>query len=90
MIGAALAGVTGEFLGTHTRLVLLPLFSYLIMIPIVAWWAIGIFFIYSMGTPQYKPGWMVAYMVPNTTSAGLFWYMIFGILWLIALVSAIT
>jgi hypothetical protein len=32
------------------------------MFPIIAWWALTIFFLYSMGEPKFQPGWMIAYM----------------------------
>lgn len=52
-IGSSIMECSGQFLGTHLRLVFVPIFITIIILPIILWWAVTIIFLFSTGTPVF-------------------------------------
>jgi len=80
----------GDFISSNTRIALVPSFITIIILPIVAWWAVSLVFLYSIGTPKYVERDLIASMELDAKTNYFFWYFLFGLFWLIAFFIALS
>jgi hypothetical protein len=55
-LGAAVIEACSDFVGSTTRIGLVPTVTFIFYLPVFCWWAIGSVFIIATGTFKYNPG----------------------------------
>ena len=76
-------------MASNQRVVLLPVMVYLVMVPVICIWLWAVAYLMSIGTPVYKPNSFTGSMTYDNYIVYLFLFMLFGLIWIIALMSAI-
>jgi hypothetical protein len=87
-LGASVIEACSDFVGSTTRLGLVPTITFLCYIPIFCWWVIGSVFVYATGTFKYKPGDAFPTSTLKTAETAMFWVLLFGMLWIIIWLAA--
>jgi len=54
-IAAAITAASSDFLSANTRIILLPIMTYILMIPVTGMWLFSTLHLMSIGTPIYVP-----------------------------------
>ena len=88
-LGASILQASSDFLSSNTRIILMPVFIYILMIPIAGVWLFSTVHLMSLGTPYYIPDSYVSGMIYENTITYLFLFMLFGLFWVIAFLDAI-
>lgn len=55
-IGADIMAAAGDFVSTCPRITLVPIFCYILCLPVVAWYAATNVYLYSTGEPKFVAG----------------------------------
>jgi hypothetical protein len=82
-------GAAGNFVSSNSRIVLIPIMSYIVCLPILAGYIVVNVFLYSTGEPKFVDGAMFAHIENGKNTEAMFWIFLFGFFWVIALVMAI-
>mmetsp|Transcript_14788 Transcript_14788/g.25160 ORF Transcript_14788/g.25160 Transcript_14788/m.25160 type:complete len:151 (+) Transcript_14788:590-1042(+) len=53
-LGASIMEAASDFVSQNLRIVLLPIFSYLVCLPFIAYWVVTAVYLYSIGEPEYQ------------------------------------
>jgi len=88
-LGASIMTAAADFLGQNSKVGILPIISYILCIPIVAWWGSSAVFIYSMGEPKFDWDLPVASIEMAKEATIMFWVFLFGFFWIIAFLVAL-
>ena len=88
-LGASILESASDFLSSNTRVVWLPIITYLLCLPIFAWWTYSSVFLMSMGEPFQEKDSFVASMKYEEYVKYLWWGFLFGFFWLTAFLIAI-
>lgn len=88
-IGAEIMGAAGNFVSSNSRIVLLPILSYIVCLPILAGYTVVNVYLYSTGDPKFVEGNMFALIENSRNTEVMFWIFLFGFFWAIALIMAI-
>jgi len=89
-ISIAIIECASDFVGTQKRSVLVPVFSFIVMLVIFVGWVWGMVCIASVGTISAggAEGSQARHVIWDENVRGMIWYMFFGFLWLMAFVLA--
>jgi hypothetical protein len=82
-LGTAIMEACSDFISSTTRLGFIPIFTYIITIPVIVWWLFGSVFIYGTGDVSYVPGQAFPKSTMGTKETAMFWVLLFGCLWII-------
>lgn len=88
-LGAGILAASSEYLSSNNRIVLLPVFTYLLTIPITAAWAVTSTYLMTIGSPEYKEGSFICSVNYDKYIGYVFWGNLFGFFWVIAFVIAV-
>jgi len=88
-IGAEIMGAAGNFVSSNARIVLIPIMSYVVCLPIMAGYIVVNVFLYSTGEPKFVEKAMFAHIENGKNTEAMFWIFLFGFFWVIALIMAI-
>jgi choline transporter-like protein 2/4/5 len=61
-LGAAIFQASSDFLSSHSRLILMPLLNYVVLIPLIGAWLFFMLHVASIGTPVYVENSYIATM----------------------------
>lgn len=91
-ISIAIIECASDFVGSQKRSVLVPVFSFLVMLVAFVCWIAGMVCIASVGKISTKgddtDGSQVRHVIWNEQVRGMVWYMFFGFLWIMAFILA--
>jgi hypothetical protein len=88
-LGASIMECASEFVSQNLRVVLLPVISYLIVIPVFIIWTLCAVYLYSIGTPVFVENSFIATIEWKKETEILFWVYLFGLLWIIAFIICV-
>ena len=88
-LGAAILSCSSEYMSSNNRIILVPIITYIALIPITAIWVYSSVYLMSIGTPSYEPNSFIAKITLETHVHFLFWAYLFGFFWLIAFILAV-
>jgi choline transporter-like protein 2/4/5 len=88
-LGASILQASSDFLSSNTRIIFMPVFIYILMIPVAGIWLFSTLNLMSLGTPYYIPDSYISGMNYENTITYLFLFMLFGLFWVIAFLDAI-
>jgi solute carrier family 44 protein 1 (choline transporter-like protein) len=54
-LGASIMECSSQFVSSNLRIMLLPVTCYLICMPFIAYWCVTALYLFSIGTPEFKP-----------------------------------
>ena len=89
MLAANIVKAASDFLSSNTRIIFMPLFMYLLMVPIVCCWLYSVLSLASIGTPVYKENSYIGSMIYQDEVKYAFTFMLFGLFWIIAFLDAV-
>lgn len=87
-LGASVIEACSDFVGSTTRLGLVPLVTFFLYIPVFAWWTAGSVLIYATGEFSYKPGDAFPTSTLKTPETVMFWVLLVGMLWIVIWLAA--
>jgi len=87
-MAAAITQASSDFLSSNTRIISLPIMTYILMIPVTGMWLFSTTHLMSIGTPVYVPNSYVGSMEYENYIIYLFLFMLFGFFWIIAFMGA--
>lgn len=87
-LGASILQAASDFLTSNSRIVLVPVVIYVLMIPVLTIWLFSTIHIASMGTPVYVPDSYIGTMEYENFIIYIFLFMLFGLFWVIAFMNA--
>jgi hypothetical protein len=85
-LGASIMECASVFVSQNLRVVMLPVLMYVCTAAFFVYWLVSAIFIYSIGTPIYRPGYPVAIIVWEDEVWGMMWIFSFGLFWIIAFI----
>jgi len=88
-LGAGILAASSEYLSSNNRIVLLPIVTYILTIPVMAAWAVTSTYLMTIGTPEYKEGSFICTVKYDQHIGYVFWANLFGFFWIIAFVIAV-
>jgi hypothetical protein len=88
-LGAGILAASSEYLSSNNRIVLLPVITYILTIPVAACWAVVSTYLMTIGTPEYKPDSFICTVKFDAHIGYVFWANLFGFFWIIAFVIAV-
>jgi hypothetical protein len=88
-LGASIMEAASEFVTENKRIMFLPIIAYICCLPIILWFTATVIWIYGMGTPRYEELYFVAKIDGNRQTDYMFFYVLFGLFWVIAFIIAI-
>mmetsp|Transcript_29339 Transcript_29339/g.44209 ORF Transcript_29339/g.44209 Transcript_29339/m.44209 type:complete len:428 (+) Transcript_29339:627-1910(+) len=88
-LGASIMEAAGEFVSSNSHIGLLPIVTYILCIPVAAWWAASAVYLYSIGTVKYEDSSFIATIEWEDQTTYLFWFFLFGLFWIIAFIVAV-
>ena len=89
MLAANIVKAASDFLSTNTRIIMMPLLVYILMVPVTCLWLYSTLCLMSIGTPVYTEKSYVASMAYSDEVIYAFLFMLFGLFWVIAFLDAI-
>lgn len=83
-LGASIMEAASDFVSQNLRIILLPIFSYLICLPFIVYWVYTAVYIYSIGEPEFEKNSFIANIKWDDRTNYMIWYFLFGLFWVIA------
>jgi hypothetical protein len=87
-LGTAIVEACSDFISSTTRLGFVPIFTYIITIPVICWWLFGSVYLYGTGTVTYVNGDAFPTATLGPTASIMFWILLVGIVWILIWFSA--
>lgn len=87
-LGAAILQASSDFVASNSRIILLPLGNYIIIVAAGILWTIGIVYLASNGEPYYIQDSFVSGMKYTKAVRYLFFFQLFVLFWVLAFVRA--
>ena len=88
-VGADIMAAAGEFVAANPQTALVPLFFYVLCLPVVLWYGTVNVYLYSTGEPRFEKGKMFAILESTEEANVMFWVFLFGFFWIVAFLIAI-
>lgn len=86
VLGASIMECASEFVAGNIRVLLLPVISYLVCVPFIAYWVVTAVFLYSIGEPEFKNDSFFANIQWTDQTKYMWWFFLFGLLWCVAFI----
>jgi hypothetical protein len=83
-LGASIMEAAADFVTSNLRIVLLPIMSYLVCIPVIVYWVFASVYVFSIGEVEFEKNSFIANIKWDNTTKVAMWYLLFGLLWIIA------
>ena len=89
-LGAAIMQAASQFVAQNVRVVAVPVLSYIVVIPIFCMWAFCAVHLYAIGEAQFVEDQFLPTIVWKKEIEYIFWFYLFGLLWIMAFIIAVA
>ena len=79
-----------QFVSQNVRVVATPVISYITVVPIFCMWTFCAIHLYAIGEAQFVEDQFLPTIVWKKEIEAMFWFYLFGLLWIIAFIIAIS
>ena len=76
-------------MSSNNRIVLMPLMTYVVLLPVTAVWVVSTAYLMSIGTPNFEENSFIAKITYETHIDYIFWVYLFGFFWIVAFILAV-
>jgi hypothetical protein len=88
-LGAGILAASSEYLSSNNRIVLLPVITYILTIPVMVCWSIVSIYLMTIGTPEFKEASFICSVNYEKHIGYVFWANLFGFFWIVAFIIAV-
>ena len=89
-LGASIMQAASQFVSQNLRIVVVPVISYVIVVPIFCLWTFCAVHLYSIGEAKFVENQFLPTIVWKKETEYIFWFYTFGLIWIMAFIIAVA